>query len=246
MTFEVIAAARRRARRTGLVALLAVTVLACCLVLVIQHSAGDPTAPVRTVSASPSPIVSTFGDGLLPDDVAWARVSGVDLPISPTAGPADTSAGLALGFAHTPAGALLAALHLLVRTTPQVGPAVFEPTLASQVVGESAPAMRQAVTDDYQRAAAAAGISYGQPLGDLPAALEGARIDAYSDEHADLSVLTAIVDDTGTTRYAGTSVTVDWVEQDWRLVAPPTGRWDGQVYPVDPSHITAFTALRDR
>jgi hypothetical protein len=243
MTLEVIAAARRRTRRTGLLALLALAVLGC-LVVVIHDHAGDPTASARPVGASPSTHVSTFAAGLLPDDVTWTRVSGVDLPVSPTAGPADTSGGLARGFAHTPAGAVLATLHLLVRTTPHVGPAVFEPTLASQVVGEWAPAMRQAVADDYQRGAAAAGIPYGQPLGDLPAALEGARIDAYSAEHADLSVLTAVADDTGSTRYAGTSLTVDWVEQDWRLVAPTSGRWDDKVYPVDPSQTTAFTALR--
>ena len=34
---------------------------------------------------------------------------------------ATASDGLAAGFAHTPAGAVLAAVHLLVRTTPQVG-----------------------------------------------------------------------------------------------------------------------------
>jgi hypothetical protein len=245
MTLDVIAAARRRTRRTGLLALLALAVLGC-LVVVIHEHAGVPTAPPRTDSTSPSAMRSTFADGLLPNDVAWTRVSGVDLPVSPSAGPADKSGGLARGFAHTPAGAVLATLHLLVRTSPQVGPAVFEPTLASQVVGESAPAMRQAVADDYQRAAAAAGISYGQPFGDLPAALAGARIDAYTDEYADLSVLTAVVNAAGTTRYAGTSLTVDWVEQDWRLVAPAGGRWDNQVYPVDPSQTTAFTALRDR
>jgi hypothetical protein len=246
MTLEVIAAARRRSRRAGLFALLALTMLGCCLVVVTRQHAGHPTHPPRPVSASPSPGVSTFVDGLLPEDIAWARVSGVDLPVSPTAGPVDTSGGLAQGFAHTPAGALLATLHLLVRTTPQVGPAVFGPTLASQVVGQSAPAMRQAVADDYRRAATAAGIANGQPLGDLPAAFEGARFDAYTAERADLSVLSAIVDRTGRTRYAGTSVTVDWVVQDWRLVAPTAGRWDGQVYPVDSSQTTAFTALRDR
>ena len=106
--------------------------------------------------------------------------------------------------------------------------------------------MRQAVADDYRSAAAAKGIANGQPLGDLPAVLVGVRIDAYTEERADLSVLTAFVADTSTRQYAGSSLTVDWVDGDWRLVAPPGGRWDGQVYPVDASRVDAFTPLRDR
>ena len=108
---------------------------------------------------------------MLPADVRWVRVAGVDLPVSAATGPTQAVGGLARGFAHTPAGAVVAALHLLVRTSPQVGPAVFDPTITAQVVGPDAGGDARQVTADYQQAAAAAGIAYGQPLGDLPATL---------------------------------------------------------------------------
>ena len=52
--------------------------------------------------------------------------------MSAATGPRQTVGGLARGFAHTQAGAVVAAVHLLVRTTAQVGPAVFDPTLPTR------------------------------------------------------------------------------------------------------------------
>ena len=103
---------------------------------------GDPTPPAATGTAAAVRPTSTVDSRLLPAEVSWTRLAGVDLPMSPDTGPTQTEGGLARGFAHTPAGAVVAALHLLVRTTPQVGPAVFDPTMTDQVVGCDAAAMR--------------------------------------------------------------------------------------------------------
>jgi hypothetical protein len=166
---------------------------------------------------------------VLPADVQWTVVAGVALPVSPATGPAQSTGGLARGFAHTAAGAVVAAAHLLVRTTAQVGPRVFEPTLDEQVVGEYASAMRRAVENEYRDTAAARGIPYGEPLGDLPARVAGVLVVAYSDQQATLSILTQAVDATGVTRFAATTLTVMWQAGDWRLVAPLRGTWDTQV-----------------
>ena len=173
-------------------------------------------------------------------------MAGVDLPVSAATGPAQKVGGLARGFAHTQPGAVVAAVHLLVRTTAQVGPVVFEPTLAEQVVGEHAPAMRTAVADSYREAAARTGVVYGQPLGDLPATVAGVRVDGYTDAQATLSVLTSAVDATGFTRYAATRLSLMWTDDDWHLVAPPGGRWDSEVRIVDPAQIAGYPPLAGR
>jgi hypothetical protein len=183
---------------------------------------------------------------VLPADVAWIRVAGVDLPVSKATGPSDTTGGLARGFAHTPAGAVVAALHLIVRVTPQVGPAVFGPTLAAQVVGEQADALRREVAQAYEDGARAAGVVNAVPLGELPARVAGARVDGYTDASAVVSVLTSVVDPEGTTLYAATAVSLSWVDADWRLVAPDAGRWDEVVRPVDPAAATTFPTIGRR
>jgi hypothetical protein len=249
MTIEVIAAARRRTRRRLAIA---VTVVAACgagLVypagLYVNSHLDDTPASVPATVAAPWPAATT-SSALLPGDVSWVRVAGVDLPYSAATGPRESVGGLARGFAHTRAGAVTAAVHLLVRSTPQVGPAVYEPTLQTQVVGENAPAMRELVAQIYTQAAAEAGVAYGQPLGDLHATVAGIRVDAYTADSAVLAVLTSAVDAGGTTRYATTTVRLSWTSNDWMLLAPTGGRWDADVRLLDPAQITGYTPLGQR
>jgi hypothetical protein len=248
VTLDVITAARRRTRRRLAAVLVGVGVLAAVLVVVVypafRYADRDRPVPLST-SDGPRPTASqTVGGSVLPADVSWIRLTGVDLPVSAATGPTEVRAGLSRGFTHSRGGAVVAAVHILVRTTAHVGPVVFEPTLADQVVGPHADAMRRAVADTYTATAARTGITYGQPLGDLPAALAGVRVDAYRDDRATVSVLTAAPDSTGVTRYAATTVTVSWTRGDWRLVAPPDGRWDSQVLLVDPERVGDWPPLR--
>ena len=248
MTIDVIAAARRRIRRLVIAALVGIVVVAACVypagLYVNAHlEDGQRATPAATVGPSAGLEVA---DALLPADVASTRLAGVALPTSPETGPARTVGALAGGFAQSRAGAVVAALHLLVRTAPQVGPAVFEPTIAEQVTGEHATAMGSVVADLYRRGAARAGLSYGQPLGDLPARVVGIRIDAYTEAEAHLSVLTAAPDATGVSRYAATAVTLVWSDGDWRLLAPPGGSWDDLVRIVDPAQAAGYTPITGR
>jgi hypothetical protein len=252
VTIDVIHAARRRTRQRLLVAALIPTgfaVLAYPL-LASTPTAAVHTAPAATTTAAPAAAPSTPATGagsrqggLLPADVSWTRVAGVDLPASATTGPARVEGGLASGFAHTCAGGVVAALHLLVRTSAQVGPAVFSPTIRDQVVGADAAAMLTTVTATYEQAAAASGVDAGQPLPDLSARFGGARIDSCTPATCDLSVLTTAVDVTGTARFAVTTVHLRWTGEDWALLAPPGGRWDSQVLLVTADTAAAFTPL---
>jgi hypothetical protein len=251
MTLDVIVAARRRTRRRLTVAvLIGVGVLAALVYpagLYVNAHLDDEAMPSTSGPPASAPPATPSNDrGALPADVAFIRVAGVDLPVSAATGPAETVGGLARGFAHTRDGAVVAAVHLLVRTTPQVGPVVFEPTLADQVVGEFADAMRTHVANIYAQAAADAGVTYGQPLGGLSATVAGVRIDAYSDNQATLSVLTSAVDATSVTRNAATTIRLSFNGGDWRLVAPRDGRWDSDVVLLDPNQIGGYPPLRGR
>lgn len=160
-----------------------------------------------------------------PTDLTWISVAGLDLPVSATAGPRDLAGGRARGFGQTPAGAVLAALHLLVRSSPQVGPGVWGPTLCEQVVGPDIAAYTDAVKQDYEAARERLRVPYGEPLGRIYASIGGVRVDAYSPHAASLRVLIeAPAADRGIA-LAATVVQVSWSGTDWQLIAPPRGDW---------------------
>jgi hypothetical protein len=238
MTTDVIQTARRRSRRLLLVTLAAtagVVVAVCAAALAVTGTVTTGPAPTSAPLASESGAVGVV---MLPADVTWTTVAGVALPGSATAGPRHRDGGLAAGFAHTPAGALLAAVHLLVNTTPQVGPAVFAPTLASQVVGEHADAMRAAVQASYATLG-----GDGGPIGSLTSALAGARLAGYDQTAGTVDLLTVAIDATGTARFAATPVRLVWTGADWALLAPPDGEWDGIVRPVTPAQAATWPPL---
>ena len=244
MTLDVISTARRRTRRLAVAILAGLGVLAA-----LVYAAGlyvnahlDEQASTPPATATP-PWPATTGGAVLPAGVTWVSVAGVALPTSPATGPAQTSGDLARGFTHTTPGAVVAALHLLVRTTAQVGPRVFEPTIDEQVLGEHTAAMRQRVADEYRQAAARAAITYGEPLGDLPATIVGVRVEENTDTRVTVSVLTSATDTAGVPRYAATPVTVIWAGGDWRLLAPPQGSWDDLVRVVDPATAGGYPPL---
>jgi hypothetical protein len=243
MTFDVITAARARSRRRfGLLAMLALGGVAVVCVAGRYATMPPGAAPASTVAA---PVTSVTGQpaGLLPGDVTWIRLAGVALPVSPTSGPRQQAKGTVSGFAHTLSGAVIAGLHLLVRTTAQVGPAVFGPAIQSQVVGPDAAALRGRVQAEYAAAAARLGVVYGQPLGDLPARLAGLRVESQEPDRVVLGVLTSAPDRTGVVRYAATPVSLVWVRGDWRLLAPPGGSWDSLVRLVDPASVGDYPSL---
>lgn len=235
MTVDVIDRARRTTRRRlgNALAVLAAASLATAAVVLAVTGAGPAQPPSAPAPAEPQLVDRDSGaagqSSTLPADLRWTEVSGALLPVSASAGPHDSSAGLARGFAHTPAGAVLAGFHLLVRVTPQAGAAVFEPTLRSQVVGPDAAAMRDQVAHDYDDLRGRAQVPYGQPGGRLYATLRGYRVDSYNPDLAGVRVLTASATTDGGEVLTDVLIELRWTGGDWALVAPPDGRWDSVI-----------------
>lgn len=231
---------QRRATFTvaGVVALLALVIVGGVVFFIRGGGSGTPSArPPVTPTESPSPTSSGPGskpadENLTTDVVKWSDFHGVPIPTSP-AGPLRVEGGRAWGFARTPAGAALAAMHIPYRTSSSVGPAVFEPTISEQVVGVDKPKLLAMAQADYDADRGRYGAaSDGSITSDFARAVrEGSRvwayrIDAYDSSVASLHVLTRTVT-VGATEptYVDFAYTVRWVDGDWRIVAPLNGDW---------------------
>ncbi|MBA9007304.1 hypothetical protein [Thermomonospora cellulosilytica] len=155
----------------------------------------------------------------------WSDHFGMELPISPVHGPRSLGAGLAGGFARTPSGALLAAVHIVVRTAPQWGPKVFESTISQQVIGPERDVLLASTRDFYERKRAEMGLAEDAPLGPGYAAIEAYRWHSYSPDVASLDLVSAGPGRHGVTVRAATRVQLHWADGDWRVLAPPGGDW---------------------
>lgn len=163
----------------------------------------------------------------------WLDVAGLDVPVHHDAGPTVLAAGRVSGFARTDLGAAFAAVHLLVRTFPFAGSAVFGPTIATQVVGRDAPALARLTEQAYEPAAKAAGVKDGGPIRSEGGVVAGYRLDPTTDD----STRTVRIlihrggepDSTGFTEYR---VQLTWQTGDWRLIAPAWGDWRNAARPM--------------
>ena len=197
---------------------------------------GRPPAsprPAAMATASPAGAAGSGSQGqpqvprVSLDSVRWSSFYGVELPVSAQAGPYDTSAGVAAGFAHTPLGALLAAVNIGVRANAQWGPRIFTTVIRGQVTGPDAAALLTGCQAAYDQAAQSDGVTGGQPLGDVDAAEEAFRWVAYTPASAVIDLVSAGPGSQGTTVRASTRLQVLWDRTDWVLVAPPGGSWPG-------------------
>ncbi|TDC77439.1 hypothetical protein [Actinomadura sp. 7K507] len=191
---------------------------------------GPPTAARTTVQVGQ--LVSAPQVSL--DDVAWRDFHGVVLPYSAQDGPRELDGAdqnLARGFARTPRGALLAAIHITVRASMQWGPEVFDPTIDQQVIGPDADALLAATRETYERHRG--DRRDGAALGRGYVVLEGFRWQGYSPVAASVDLVSAGPGDSDVTVRAATRIQVHWHNNDWRVVAPPGGTWAGAAAPVD-------------
>lgn len=135
---------------------------------------------------------------------------------------------------------MLAAVHIVVRVNPQVGPAVFDPALLTQVVGADAAAMRVQVAQAYDELRGQAGVADGQPVGRLDATLLGYRIVSYTDDEVALRLLTEAPDGSGSSLMVSTEVRVRWTGSDWALLAPAGGTFDPALSVVLDPYVAMF------
>ena len=216
-----------RARRRLLPAVaIAVIVLGGGLVLGLSArspaSAGaSPTAATGAGSGGQDQQVPTVDlSGL-----RWSDFYGVELPVSPQAGPRDTSGGLAAGFARSPLGALLAAINIGVRANAQWGPRIFAAVIRRQVTGPDAAALLANCEVAYGEASQSRHVTDGHPLGTVDVTEEGFRWVAYTPAAAILDLVSAGPGSQGTTVRASTQIEAVWDGRDWKLLAPSGGDW---------------------
>jgi hypothetical protein len=172
----------------------------------------------------------------------WSDFYGVELPVSPSAGPRHVHGGLAAGFADTPLGALLAAVNIGVRANAQWGPDVFVPTIRDQVVsGPGASALLASCEASYSQESRAAGVASGQPLGRGYVTEEAFRWVAYTAADATVDIVSAGPGGQGTTVRAVTRIEVQWSGADWQVIAPPGGDWGNSAAPL--TSLSGYTML---
>jgi hypothetical protein len=157
--------------------------------------------------------------------VRWSGFYGVELPVSAQAGPYDTSGGMAAGFAHSPLGALLAAVNIGVRANAQWGPRIFTAVIRGQVTGPDAAALLAGCRAAYNQAAQAGQVTGGQPLGTADVTEQAFRWIAYTPAAAILDLAVAGPGGNGATVRASVQMEAVWDGGDWKVVAPPGGDW---------------------
>lgn len=210
---------RRRQRRQWLVLTTATAISAGFVLYGVLRACEDTHPAQRTAgsaSSNPPSISPTLGV-----DWSWSDFHGVRLPSSPTDGPRDTHADLALGFTDTPSGGLLAAVNIAMRANLPAGQSIFEPTITRQMIGDGAATLLAALRllDERQH--------HPQPGDSGPqqyaSVLSGYRWLSYSPQEADVEVATA--DPIDGHYLASTRLHLTWLAGDWKLAAPPGGRW---------------------
>ena len=183
-------------------------------------SPSEQSAPPAAVSPSAEPTSGTTDQSAYQavfdrDDLTWKPHSSVETPFSRAHGPRVTEGGWSRGFARTPQGAVLAAIHIIFQTNGGGVPrAAQEAALAEQVVGAEA--------DHYrERSLASAGPAEGIER----IVLEAYRIISYTEHAAKVEFTTAAVKEQ--VERAGTTVDVVWQDGDWRMVAPSLETLEG-------------------
>lgn len=182
------------------------------------------------MSASPSNVASSTSQNqpVTPyvslAGLRWSDFYGVELPSS-AAGPRYTSGGIAAGFAHSPQGALLAAVNIGVRANAQWGPDIFTAVIRGQVTGPDASALLANCQAAYGQASQSDGVTSGQPLGDVDVTEEAFRWVTYTPAAAIIDLVSAAPGSQGTMVRASTQVQVVWDGGDWKVIAPPGGDW---------------------
>jgi hypothetical protein len=212
---------RRNARRALTVTVVLAALLLVSVAVTAYFAFGRPT--FRSVQPQP-PSAAAGPAAVAPADVSWTTVAGVRLPFSRADGPHSVTPTTASGFSHSRRGAGLAAVHVLMRSSPTAGPQTFEPTITQQVAGANVAAMKLLTAEEYAQLRNDAGVAAGQPV-DGDAQILGYRTEAFAGATASESVLLASPALQAKGQVLRVDVRLQWAAGDWRVVAPPRGDW---------------------
>jgi hypothetical protein len=184
-------------------------------------------------------------DGVKGPDLTWESVlSGIELPVSRSAGPTTTSNGRSLGFQRSELGAALAAVHLVYRTVPEAGSEVFEPTIREQVIGDYAEKMLMYVQQQYESDRAKQGVAAGRPLAPGAGRPLAYKVTTFTEQQADVTLFAGFATDSS--KFFAFALQVRWDKDDWRLVAPPEGNLGNLLTQVPAIPNDAASLVRNR
>ncbi len=191
MAYAIEEQARKRTT-IALAALAGLLALVVTLVTVLMLRGGEEPSPAPHAGVEAAPgdsggsLPRPAAEELNAETVVWEDLFGTPVPTS-AAGPHDRIGNRAAGFDQSPAGAVLAAIHISYRAEVSNGPAVFEPTLSEQVVGDDKETWLSNLQEVYaaERARGAVVGPSGELTDDLKKAIReesqvwGYRVDAY-------------------------------------------------------------------
>ncbi|NLT55288.1 MAG: hypothetical protein GXX79_12165 [Actinomycetales bacterium] len=172
--------------------------------------------------------------------MSWTAVGGVLLPASRLHGPRIASDGRAAGYSRSEAGAALAAVQVLMRTSPTAGPLIYRPILAGQLTGANTAALRQTLDAQYaalrEQAEATGGVRLpdGAPIPGANARIRGYRLQAFG-ETTGTALVEVVLDSPDlrlTDQTVSFTVSLRWAHDDWRVLAPPRGDWASTATPL--------------
>ena len=142
-----------------------------------------------------------------PTDVTWQIVNTVALPVSRSAGPLITNGVIGRCYAHTPRGAVMAALNLTYRVAIEAPQTTVLDQQAVPSTGEQTlRANLQTVTQSFQPGDAAQ--------------IAGFRVVSYT---PDTTVIALVNGRQNASTLKESDVTVQWNGGDWKLVIQPDG-----------------------
>lgn len=223
------------------IAVLVIIALAVALLVVVagrdDTASTSPKASAVPSSPTAAPSTNDPGPGLVGafTDLEYAQVGGVPIPTSPTLGPLSVNNdGTAQGFSHNQAGAVVAAVNLIARTSGLVPASVYEPTISEQTVGNDA-TKRQAVTQAARDAAA-----LGSATTQYTTQVIGYRIDGQTTaDDVRMTLLSRATNANDPTMHAllQQGAEVRWQDGDWKYLLPPQ---EGAPVSAAPGGMAAF------
>ncbi|WP_045824996.1 hypothetical protein [Williamsia herbipolensis] len=212
----------RRGHRIAVAAVIVVVLAIVAVVVIVvatRSGKSDTTGPLGGQTPSPNASPSTVTSS----PVTWLQVGPVQLPFSDSAGPRVQEGVTARGYAHTPDGALIAALQIPLRVYALSG---TDQIIADQVLG-----------DDDARDEVRAQASRLQASLDanqvLPRAFAWRAYEPYDDQLATYDIATATDDG----QYNIFRFTVVWISGDWK--------YQPNYYQSPPDPVTAAAVTGD-
>jgi hypothetical protein len=212
---------------------LILTVLAGSVAMVVRLTHSGPagatgrSTPQRSASSGQPDPTAPQAEADPDADISWVDVAGVQVPVSKLHGPRVTDHGRAAGYSHSPQGAALAAVQVLLRASATAGPNVYVPILTSQVTGANVADLTLNLDAEYGRLRSQRGVQDGQPIPGNDGTVLGYIITGYDplESTARIEVILTAAPLQAAGQLIVFTVSLTWANDDWRVFAPPRGDW---------------------